>query len=243
MGSISNVRPDKMTSLRFRFYATLAVIALCGTLAITKKLLASAAARTAVVYPGIHGYSMGDGNAPIEVDEFGDFECHYCREFFMTGEKLIREKYVPSGLVRFTFYDNPSPRHRHAEAAALAAACADDQDKFWEMSDSLFSSQPFWKGRSKPPLDRFTKSARAIGLEIDSWTKCYNSKKYLPRIRATANFAQLQGFNSTPTILVTVNKVSSVVHYKELGKVLDSLATTVKTKAQKKKPKQNPQTI
>jgi protein-disulfide isomerase len=217
-----------------RFYAVLAIITVVGTAVITNSILASAANTPAFSrhwpttrIPNAHGYSLGNAKAPIQVEEFGDLQCSYCMEFFLFEEKLIREKYIPNGLVRFTFYDFPMSHLRHhefSEQASMAAACAGDQDKFWDMRDSLLATQRKWRKLPKLPMDQFTGIARSIGIDIDSWNSCFRENKYLPRIRANARLARLQGFDKTPTIIVTTSKESRVIPYRRVKKVLDSLS-------------------
>ena len=78
------------------------------------------------------GYTIGNANAPVEVTEFGDFECPACGHFATLTEPDIRKRYVSTGKVLWRFVDFPLTMHRNTWHASRAAACADEQGKFWE---------------------------------------------------------------------------------------------------------------
>lgn len=81
----------------------------------------------------------GDVNASVTIVEFSDFECPYCqRHFTQTNAKII-EEYVNSGKVKMVFKHYPLAFHSSAQKAAEAAECANEQGKFWEMHDILFT--------------------------------------------------------------------------------------------------------
>ncbi|MCZ7586864.1 MAG: thioredoxin domain-containing protein [Deltaproteobacteria bacterium] len=81
------------------------------------------------------------------MEEFTDFECPFCKK----AHGVLMDLVVKSdGAVRVTHRDfpldmscNPAidrPFHEHACEAAMFARCAAAQDRFWPMSDKLFTS-------------------------------------------------------------------------------------------------------
>src|SRR5262249_44354520 len=75
-----------------------------------------------------------DKTAPIEIVEYGDFQCPYCATVEPT---LSRVLHANQGRVRLTFRHFPLDFHRQARPAALAAECAREQGAFWEMHDQI----------------------------------------------------------------------------------------------------------
>ena len=73
--------------------------------------------------------------------EFSDFQCPFCRTFWSGVLPQIKKEYIDTGKVRFVYRDYPLSFHPAAQPAAEAAECADDQSKFWEMHDKIFSEQ------------------------------------------------------------------------------------------------------
>ena len=90
--------------------------------------------------PQAQGLSMGDPNAPVKVEEYGDFQCPACRIFHESQEGQLIEKYIKTGLVYFT-YTPFSFIGDESVKAAEAAYCAADQGKFWEYHDMLYANQ------------------------------------------------------------------------------------------------------
>ena len=43
--------------------------------------------------------SMGDPNAPIQIIEFGDFQCPYCKRFHTESEPQLISNYIETGKV------------------------------------------------------------------------------------------------------------------------------------------------
>ena len=53
------------------------------------------------------GHAIGSDTAPVEIVEFGDFECPACGSFANLTEPDVRARLVLTGLVRFRFMDFP----------------------------------------------------------------------------------------------------------------------------------------
>ena len=81
--------------------------------------------------------AIGPDNAPITLIEYSDFECTYCIRAYPTVKQLL-DQY--EGKIRFSYKHYPLYTiHPNAQKAAEAAACADQQGKFWEYYDKLFT--------------------------------------------------------------------------------------------------------
>ena len=80
----------------------------------------------------------GNPNAPVTLEEFGDFQCPPCGSFAAFGEELLKEY---DSRVRLIFRHFPLSVHEHAREASLAAEAAGLQGHFWEMHDTLYHEQ------------------------------------------------------------------------------------------------------
>lgn len=83
----------------------------------------------------------GSTNASVTVIEFSDFECPFCRKFWKETYGQIKKEYVDTGKIAFYYRHFPLEFHPMAQPFALASECANEQGKFWEMHDKIFSSQ------------------------------------------------------------------------------------------------------
>src|SRR5436190_4882289 len=91
--------------------------------------------------------SLGDPKAPIQIVEFADFQCPYCKQFYENTEPQLEEYFVKTSKVYFTYRSagnfvsgNIGGANTESQNAAAAAYCAADQGKFWEMHDTLFAN-------------------------------------------------------------------------------------------------------
>lgn len=85
-----------------------------------------------------NGPFRGNGQAPVTLIEFSDFQCSFCRKFWQTTLPLLDKKYISTGKVRF-IYRHFAVLGKPSEASAQAAECAGEQAKFWEYHDKLFT--------------------------------------------------------------------------------------------------------
>ena len=80
----------------------------------------------------------GEPDAPVTLEEFGDFQCPPCRGISSFLDELLKD-HQPH--LRLVFHNFPLRQHRYARDAALAAEAAGAQGKFWEMHDVLYREQ------------------------------------------------------------------------------------------------------
>jgi len=83
---------------------------------------------------------LGDSNAKVTLVEFSDFECPYCIRHFSQTWPELKKTYIDTGKVKIVFKYFPLGFHPNAQKAAEAAECSNDQGKFWEMHDKIFSA-------------------------------------------------------------------------------------------------------
>jgi protein-disulfide isomerase len=140
----------------------------------------------------------GNPNAPVTLEEFGDFQCPPCGKFSEFVEELLKE-YNPR--LRLVFRNFPLSGHEHAREAALAAEAAGLQGKFWEMHDTLYREQDTW---SKAPNVRelFESYAGTIGLDVDQFKKDMDGDKARERVDSDRALADFLGVKATPTLFI-----------------------------------------
>ena len=175
------------------------------------------------------GYVMGAPSAPVEVEEYADFECPACQQFAVLTLPDVRDRLINTGQVRWRFRDFPLYQtHLKSPAAHEGAACAAEQGKFWEMHDQLYYNQNKWvEARNTEKAVR--EYAKAVGVDLSKYDDCVDSHRYQARIAASAKVGESRGVNSTPTLIVDGMLIPGGLTY-------DSLKVIV-TKAASAKPK------
>jgi len=168
------------------------------------------------------GHVIGSDSAPVEVVEFADFECPACGSFATLTEPDVRKRLVATGVVRYRFMDYPLSMHRNTWSAHRAAWCAGEQGKFWEMHDALFFNQDRWSGETTSrPMGVISDIARGVGVNMDQFSGCVDSRKFDPQIRANQQEAERRQVASTPTFLIGNKKVASAISYDEFKRHVD----------------------
>jgi protein-disulfide isomerase len=172
------------------------------------------------------GYLRGNPKAPVTIIEFADFECPGCGQFATLQGPDIKSRIIDAGLANFRFMDFPLTNiHLNTLFAHLAAACANDQDKFWEMHDQLFANQPDWSTvATSNPRKLIDGYAAAVGLDMATYNTCMDEQKHLAQIQANAKEGQARGVNSTPTLIVGDKMYPGGLAFDALKKLVDSLS-------------------
>ena len=168
------------------------------------------------------GYVMGSPNAPLEVIEFGDFECPGCGQFAVLTEPQIRTDLVNTGKIRIRFMDYPLPMHRNTWDASLAAACANEQGKFWEMHDALYSNQDRWNGEAtSKPRPIIAEYAKGLGLDMTKYGACMDNETQRAKVQSHLLEAQRRNVNQTPTFIIGSQMVPGALPYDSFKKLVD----------------------
>ena len=150
----------------------------------------------------------GDQNAPVTIVEFSDFQCPFCERFFSQTLPQLEQNYLDSGKVRLAYRDFPLVSiHPNAIAASIAAQCANEQDKFWQYHDMLFSNQPQWvRLDSSDATIQFKQYAAQLGLNSDNFNACLDSSKYLGTVQKNFQDGTRYGVSGTPTFFIGNDK-------------------------------------
>lgn len=141
-------------------------------------------------------YSVGGDNAPVTVMEFADFQCPYCRRFHSDTFAQLKKNYIDTGKVRFISRDLPLEFHSNAMNGAMAARCAGEQNKYWELRDSLIVNS---KDLARESI---TKYAQQTGLDMTGFSACLDSQKYKSQIEKDRDEANQLGFSGTPSFVI-----------------------------------------
>jgi protein-disulfide isomerase len=144
------------------------------------------------------GHVRGNPNAPVTLEEFGDFQCPPCGQFAKFLEELLKEY---DSRLRIVFRNFPLPAHEHAHEAALAAEAAGLQGKFWEMHDTLYREQEAW-GKAPNARELFESYAGTIGINVDRFKKDMDSDKVRERVDSDHALADFLGVKATPTLYI-----------------------------------------
>ena len=154
----------------------------------------------------------GPSTAPVTIVEFADFECPFCARVQPVLRRL--EAAYPE-QIRVVFRHYPLASHTRAIPAAEAAECANEQGKFWQYHDQLFSSQ---KRLEAADLHR---QASDIGLSMAAFTACVESRRHTKTWQDEKAAGDQSGVTGSPTFLVNGIFLSGLQLYEVFASVIE----------------------
>ena len=149
----------------------------------------------------------GDFNAPITVVEFSDFQCPFCARFHEQTLPQLQKEYIDTGKIKLVFRDMPLSFHANAMSAAVASECANEQGKFWQYHDVLFTNQAQWQSIESGEITKtFSQYATDLGIETASFEACLGSQGIADEINKDMRDAAQYGVSGTPTFFIGTEK-------------------------------------
>jgi len=165
----------------------------------TKRLPAPSAPKQTSLKEGTEGgHIRGPADAPLTLEEFGDYECPPCGSLAAPLNQLEHD-YRPR--LRMIFRNFPLVTHLHARDAARAAEAAGLQGRFWEMHDLLYKEQSAWS-RATDARVLFSAYAGTLGLDLARFEKDRDGDQVKERIAADEKRASALGVKTTPSIFI-----------------------------------------
>ena len=149
-------------------------------------------------------HTLGPANAPVHLEEFGDFECPPCGVLHPILVQMHKEF---GDKLKITFREFPLvPAHQHAVAAASAAEAAGLQGKFWEMHDVLYENQKAWHEvfDVRPIFEGY---AKQIGLDVPRYQQDVNGEAVAQRIFHDGKRGHSLNIKGTPTVFLNGREV------------------------------------
>jgi len=145
------------------------------------------------------GMVLGDPKAPVEVVEFADLQCPYCKAFTEEALPPIIENQVKNGEVKLAFHNFTiiGEQSLPAGAAALAAGA---QRRGWNFVELFYRNQG--AEASGYADDAFLEAvAKGAGIkDLGKWNA--ERDKFTAEVEETTAEAERLGFNGTPSIAI-----------------------------------------
>jgi protein-disulfide isomerase len=169
--------------------------------------------------------SLGPDSAKDVVIEFSDFQCPYCAlasglpdwvsgsqyqsqygDLIGSAQKV--QQMAEDGKLRF-IYVPMSFLGQESVYAAEAALCANEQGKFWEMHDAIFTAHDSKENNGKYSKDKLKIIAKGIaGLDATKFNSCLDTDKELSNVQTVTSQSRTAA-TGTPTFYVNGAKMSA----------------------------------
>lgn len=178
------------------------------------------------------GNTIGNPNAPVTVDYYGDLECPICRDFTLSGGwPELLQKEVRQGKVKVVYkaFETATRDPSVFQTQQVAALAAGKQNKFWDYME-LFYKEQGAEGSGYVNDSYLTGLAKQTpGLNVSQWNTARNDSALVAQVQADGATGNSAGVSGTPTLIakgpkgtVPVSSATGVPSYSELQKAIQA---------------------
>ncbi|MBL6946345.1 MAG: DsbA family protein [Rhodospirillales bacterium] len=162
--------------------------------------------------------ALGSADAPLTIYEHSSLTCGHCATFHAETLSKIKKTYIDTGKVRLVFRD--FPLGKLALIASMLPHCA-GPERYFGFLEVLFRSQRTWAPSNNPLLE-LSRIARLGGMSEEKVQACLNDQVLFEAIekRAAADGKNFD-IDSTPSFVITGEKISGNLPFEEFQKVID----------------------
>lgn len=173
-----------------------------------------------------HGASPASGppDAAVEIVEFLDFQCPYCRRAWQEELEALTKEHP--GEVSVVIVHLPLEIHTSALAAARASLAAARQQKFWQFHTKMIAT------RGELGRKSFLGWAQELGLDPEQFGKDLDDPETAKQIQQDMALADRLGVGATPGFFVNGRFVNGFRPGQLRGMVKEELEAAAKLKAE-----------
>ena len=146
------------------------------------------------------------GAKPVSIVVYADFQCPACateNQTILQAWPSIRDS------AQLVFRHFPvTNTHRHAWTASLYAEAAGKQNRFWEMHDYLFATQPDWSNLSEVE-NEFDAYALELNLDIEQLHLDIASEEVVMKVRNDLRGGAASGVRGTPAVFINGRQLNN----------------------------------
>ncbi len=152
--------------------------------------------------------TLGNKDAKVTIVEFADFQCPFCKQFFQNTFSQIKQQYVDTGKVKYVFRHFPLTQiHVNAQISGIAAECANQQGKFWDFHNVLYTSgQSDGSGLDAVSLKKYADTLGlnkgTFGLGKNKFNDCLDGSSTLATVQADQKLGVDIGVQGTPSFII-----------------------------------------
>jgi protein-disulfide isomerase len=158
--------------------------------------------------------SWGPADAKVTMIEFADFQCQFCREWYLTVYEKLQANY--GNKIRFVFRDFPlTSIHPDAQPAAVAANCAGEQGRYWDYFKLLYGD-PRGLGSGMYPT-----YAQEVGLNLSSFNSCLKSGRFTKEISLDLQDGTRMGVSGVPSFFINDRMISGLQSYEVFAQTIE----------------------
>jgi protein-disulfide isomerase len=149
------------------------------------------------------GAVLGNPNAKVTMDFYGDLECPICRDFTLSGgwPQLVANE-VRQGKVKVVYrsFQTATRDVQTFQTQQVAALAAGKQDKLWNFAE-LFYHEQGAEDSGYVNANYLNGLAKQAGLNLSAWQSARNDPALLAQVQADGQAGNAAGVQGTPTLV------------------------------------------
>ncbi len=159
------------------------------------------------------GYHSGPVNAPVQIIEFFDYQCPFCKSI-QPAVATVKRKF--GNKVSVVHEHFPLNGHTYAFGAAVAVECARNQGKFEVYHKLLFANQDQLGRLSYKDL------AKQVGVaNLTAFNRCVKNEETGGRVVAGLNLAKKLDISAIPAFLIDGKLVAGALSDRQLSALVE----------------------
>ncbi len=161
-----------------------------------------------------HDHLRGSLSAPVQLVEYGDYECPFCADARPGVDRLV-DNFKAEVVFAWRHFPLVS-QHPNAWPAAVAAEAAGRQGRFWDMHNHLLSHQ------HRLTADELRNHADALGLDMERFDADVHDAEVAAGVREDALSGLRSGVTGTPTFFVAGRRLEGGFRPDQLRSAIES---------------------
>jgi len=150
---------------------------------------------------------LGNINAKVEVIEFSDYQCPFCRKYWAESYPQLKKDFIDTGKIKYVFRDFPLNFHPSAPLAAVAANCVREQkgnEGYFKFHDIAFTEQAkLGSGTVQfTEEDIFLWVNQIEGIDQTKFNTCYNDPAQIAEVEKDLADGAKAGVSGTPSFFI-----------------------------------------
>jgi protein-disulfide isomerase len=150
------------------------------------------------------GNTLGNPNAPVTLQYFGDLECPICKEFTLGALPTVIQKWVKTGKVKIEYrsLETATREPEVFKTQQVAALAAGKQNKAWNFIETFYHEQG--EEDSGYVTESYLQglAQQVPGLNLATWTNARSDPTLVTQVTTDAQAANNAGFTGTPSFLI-----------------------------------------
>ena len=168
----------------------------------------------------IQEMTLGNPDAEVQVIEYASFTCPHCATFHDTVFDELKENYIDTGKIGFTYREVYFDRY--GLWAGMVARCGGDTERYFGIADLIYDRQRDWTdGEPAQIADNLKTLGKTAGLNAEDLEACLKDGTMAEALYADfQKNAEADDITSTPSFIIDGEKYSNM-SYDEFSRILD----------------------